>query len=77
MADEVRDYRGAGSTLGQAIVVARDLRKYRRNFRMQHIICILDEKAPNAPKVDAWKKVLKVNVEDVASLLMFYSIGKD
>jgi hypothetical protein len=44
---------------------------------MQHKICILDEKAPNAAKVDAWKKVLKVNVEDVAPLLMLYSVGDD
>jgi hypothetical protein len=44
---------------------------------MQHEIGILDEKAPDAAKIDARKEILKVNIEYIPPLLMFYGVCDD
>jgi hypothetical protein len=44
---------------------------------MQHEIYILDEKAPNAAKIDGGKEVLKVNIKHVPPLLMLYGVCDD
>ena len=44
---------------------------------MQHEIGILDEKAPDATKIDRWKEILKVNIKYIPPLLMFYGVCDD
>jgi hypothetical protein len=77
MADEVRDYRRTRSTLGQTILIASDLSQYGGHFGVQHEIGILNEKAPDSAEIDGWEKILKVNVEYIPPLLMFYGVCDD
>jgi hypothetical protein len=77
MTDKVRDDRRTRGTLGQTILVARDLGQYGRNLGMQHKVDILDEKAPDAAKIDRWKEILKINIEYVSPLLMLCSVRHD
>ena len=53
------------------------LRQYRGYFRMQHEISVLDEETPIATEIDRAKKVMQVNVENVASFPMPYRVGDD
>ena len=63
--------------MGQTVLMAGDLSQYGGNFGVQHEIGILDEKAPDSTKIDGWKEILKVNVEYVPPLLMFYGVCDD
>ena len=53
------------------------LRQYRGYFRMQHEIGVLDEKTPDTPEINRAKKVVKVDVENVASFSMLYRVRDD
>jgi hypothetical protein len=44
---------------------------------MQHEIDIPDEKTADAAKIDGWKEILKVNIEDIPPFLMFYGVRDD
>jgi hypothetical protein len=74
MADEVRHDRRARSTLWQTFVIAGDLRQDRRDLGIQEEISILDEKAPDSTKIDGWKKIVKVNIENISALMMLSGI---
>ena len=53
------------------------LSEYRRNFRMQHEVGVLDEETSDATEIDRAKKVVQVNVENVAPFPMPHRVGDD
>jgi len=53
------------------------LRQNRGYFWMQHEIGVLDEKTPDTPEINRAKKIVQVNVENVAPFSMLYRVGDD
>lgn len=63
--------------MGQTILITGYLGQDGGHFGVQQKIGILDEKAPDSAKIYRWKEILKVNIEDVPPLIMFYGVCND
>ena len=75
--NQIGDNRGTRTALGQGILMTSYLGEDRCNFGMEHEVGIFDEEASHPTKVDAWEKILQIDIGNVPSLVVFLCICDD
>lgn len=63
--------------MGKCIFMTCDLSEDRGYLGVEHEIRIFDEETSNSAKVDGGEEILKINIEDISSLVVLLCIRND
>ena len=77
MSDQVRNYRRTRAPLWQLVFVTSQLGKYSSYPRLQREVLVFQEEPSNPSKVDTSKKIMQIDVEDVAAGSMCTRVSHD